>query len=221
MSHNFCLLLITQQSYWSDLRGCIQFRLTLAILSIEIILVPSMTSHKGKVKCPHFIATKVPLIYIHIYKMQKCVWETRAWGSLFWTKSSASFFFCSRSELEYCSPSSWIGLHGRTASFWSSWSSTIWGPLECHVPTVCVDLSDVYACLSRTGQDILQQANTAHIIKGVILKSVKSPFILKPVSNWKVRHHIQYESKTLKEDHKINGGKIYTRSYLTAQYEPC
>lgn len=75
MSHNFCLLLITQQSYWSDLRGCIQFRLTLAILSIEIILVPSMTSHKGKVKCPHFIATKVPLIYIYIYIRCKNVCE--------------------------------------------------------------------------------------------------------------------------------------------------
>lgn len=37
--------------------------------------MPSMTSHKGKVKCPHFIATKVPLIYIYIYIRCKNVCE--------------------------------------------------------------------------------------------------------------------------------------------------
>lgn len=72
-------------------------------------------------------------------------------------------------------------------------------PGVSHLTSVCVDLADVYACLSWSGQDILQQANTAHIINGGILKSVKSPFILKPVFHWVVRHHIQYESKTSKD----------------------
>lgn len=70
-------------------------------------------------------------------------------------------------------------------------------PLECHVSRVCADLSVVYACLSKTGQDILQQANTAHIINQAILICYIT-FYFKASFPREGMHHIQYESKTLK-----------------------
>lgn len=117
------------------------------------------------------------------------------WESLIWTRSSTSILSFGRSQL-HCSISRWSGLHDR-ASIFSCFAQS--GGFLSDVSPVCVDVSDVFACLSRMGQHILKQANTAHIINRGILQSVISPFILKPGSHWTVRHHIQYESKTFKE----------------------
>lgn len=154
MSHNCLHLFITQQSFiipisWPE-------KITLAILSIKIILVPSVTCYKGKGHCNVHNATIVPLnISIRCKMCETLVVllnQVFSFHLLLWLfKTSPQYL----QVVWYFPP---VVHH-----LWASWS---------HVSIVCVDLSDVYTCLSWTGQDILQQANTAHIINQAILKSV-------------------------------------------------
>lgn len=114
---NVHLLLITQPSslaLLSWLKRCICLRLTLAVLSVRIFLLPSITSHKGNWNVHISLQQMFPSIYIIRCKM--CVKSFERGGS----PSSEPGLQLPSSEL-HCSVSRWSGLRDR-ASFFFSWS---------------------------------------------------------------------------------------------------
>lgn len=146
MSHNF-LLLITQQSVlintdlltWEDAFT----RLTLAILSVTILMVPSMTPCKKKLSTFH--CNKRSSQYISgLISWKMCVINMSMGLPLLsrcaQLMSSASIFCCGPFWTSLLFPqvvwSLWLAASISPCGF------TIWGgALGCHVSAVCVDLS--------------------------------------------------------------------------------
>lgn len=189
------------QSSWR----CIYLKLTLAISSIQILLVPSVTFYKGRgerIWNVHIsLQQTFPFICIRSHQVQNVCGKissvalpllylcTQPW-------SSASIFCCGHSQL-HCSISRWSGLCGRGSFFLSSCSPS-GGSWASRLHSVCRFNS--CKCLfeltwsgNPTGSQHCSHNQSRHPM------ICYNTFYFKASFPRVVMHHIQYESKPLEK----------------------